>query len=107
MAVVTPTAVREYRPSVERWRSLVCAYDWSCDWALGIVQRESNGDPDAYNYTPIYNAGVENHVVCLFQLASPLHDGYFHGGDWHDPAVCVQAAYELWESSGEAPWRLW
>lgn len=110
--VPTPPLVSDTGPPVvqinapESIRAIVCSpqFSWGCNAALYVVRCESNFHPDSYNYTPIYNNGVENHATGLFQLALPLHSGLLQGGDPYDPYVNTRAAYQLWLGSGWAHW---
>ena len=96
----TPTPVPTATPAprrssggtggVEQWRSLVCAYDWDCEYALLVIKCESNGNADSVNPAGPY--------VGLFQV----HAGY--GGNLYDPAVNIAAAYDLYTRSGWGPW---
>lgn len=85
-------------------RELVCSYDWDCNTAMYIMWRESRGNPRAYNETPVWYRGVENHAVCLFQILLPLHSDKLFG-DWTVPEVCIAAAYSLYSETGD--WRHW
>jgi len=60
-------------------------------------------DPTAWNPTPVYINGVENHATGLFQLLLPLHTWRL-SGDPFDPYVNVQAAHSLWLERG---WWAW
>jgi uncharacterized protein YabE (DUF348 family) len=76
--------------NVERWREVVCSYDWDCDWAMRVIRCESNGNPDAYNPAGPY--------IGLFQI----HESY--GGNLYDPYYNIAAAYDIWSARGTGPW---
>ena len=76
--------------NVERWREVVCSYDWDCEWALRVIRCESNGNPDSVNPAGPY--------VGLFQI----HASY--GGNLHDPYYNIAAAYDIWSARGTGPW---
>jgi len=75
---------------VEQWRTIVCSYDWDCEYALAVIRCESNGNADSYNPAGPY--------IGLFQI----WHGY--GGDLYDPAVNIAAAYAIYSRSGWSPW---
>jgi Transglycosylase SLT domain len=65
-----------------------------------VAGRESHWDPGAQNAS-----GASG----LFQIMLPLHDDLFSAlgvspAAWNDPYWNAQAARELWNSSGIAPW---
>ena len=65
-----------------------------------VAGRESHWDPGAQN-----SSGASG----LFQLMLPMHDDLFSAlgvspDVWSDPYWNAQAARELWDSSGVAPW---
>ncbi len=68
------------------WQTLVCVYDWPCDWALAVVYCESTNDPNAYNSSGPY--------VGLFQILNGSND----------PATNIAQAYAKWKSGGTGHW---
>ena len=67
-----------------------------------VAGRESHWDPGAQN-----GSGASG----LFQIMLPLHDDLFYAlgvppdwWHWASPYWNAQAARELWNSSGIAPW---
>lgn len=65
-----------------------------------VAGRESHWDPGAQN-----SSGASG----LFQIVLPLHDDLFWAlgvspAAWSDPYWGAQAARELWNSAGIAPW---
>jgi len=74
----------------QTWRTLVCSYDWPCEWALAVVDCESTNSPSAYNPAGPY--------IGLFQVWEK------YGGNLYDPEVNVSKAYGLYQSGGSAHW---
>ena len=77
---------------VPDWQSVVCTYDWPCDWAWATIECESSGMIDASSNPP---------YVGLFQIDSQL---YGDMGDLRDPIVNIDAAYTLWARDGGVHW---
>ena len=80
------------------------AFDSAGAWAVicmtEVAGRESHWDPGAQN--PSGASG-------LFQIMLPLHDDLFWAlgvspAAWSDPYWNAQAARELWNAAGIAPW---
>lgn len=71
------------------WRDAVCSYPWSCSEALYIIERESGGNPEAWN--PSGACG-------LFQLLPcPGYDLYTQ----------LEGAYAKWLDGGGSFQRHW
>jgi len=76
----------------------------TAEWFLGIVWRESNGQPDAWNR----GSGCYG----LAQLALPVHAAKFaaRGWDWQttwmDADKNLTIAADIYRMSGRGPWAL-
>ncbi len=73
---------------------------WAVICMTEVAGRESHWDPGAQN-----GSGASG----LFQIMLPLHNDLFYAlgvspAAWGDPYWNAQAARELWNSSGIAPW---
>lgn len=93
-----PTAVMvetrpHWNPDVERWRWLVAAYFpyWAVDEALDVIQHESRGDPNAWNFEGSGACGLFQTLPCAGL----------------DPEANVAAAYIKWLDGGKDFWRHW
>jgi len=71
------------------WGSLVCSYDWDCNWALAVIYCESGGNPNAYNPAGPY--------VGLFQVLDPSVSLF-------DPAANIAEAYYKYQTQGPSAW---
>lgn len=79
-----------YTGSVAR---VVCAYHWSCGVALCIVERESGGDPRAYN--------PSSGAAGWWQWLPDWYRGHF------DPFDPIAATAFAWHRYQEAGWQDW
>ena len=84
-----PGGVRQVAPA-SGWATLVCSYDWPCQWALAVVACESEDNPGAYNPDGPY--------LGLFQV----WEGY--SLNLYDPETNVAVAYGLYSSGGSGHW---
>ncbi len=81
--------------------AIICSYGWDCSTALYVARLESGSD---------FTAGA-NYLGCVgtFQL-HPVHHWRFYQHGWdpytYDIAQNTAIAYELWLTSGWAPWGL-
>ncbi|HEU4749737.1 MAG TPA: transglycosylase SLT domain-containing protein [Acidimicrobiia bacterium] len=100
---------RVFRPSVERWRSLVADYFPAnmVNDALAVIDCESRGSPDAYN--PYSGAsGLFQFIPGTWAVAS-VKAG-FSGASAFEPVPNVASAWWLvsyYESRGKPSWAAW
>ncbi len=99
----SPPAPVQLSSRVERWRPLVEAYfpgDW-VNWALRIIQCESEGDPNAAN--PDSSArGLFQHLGKYWEERSA--DAGWAGADIFDPEANVAVAAYLLRRDGTWHW---
>lgn len=93
-----PTAVMvetrpHWNPDVERWRWLVAAYfpSWAVDEALDVIQHESRGDPNVWNFEGSGACGLLQLLPCVST----------------DPEINIAAGFEKWLDGGMDFWRHW
>lgn len=100
---------RVFRPTVERWRSLVADYFPAnmVNDALAVIDCESRGSPDAYN--PYSGAsGLFQFIPGTWAVAS-VKAG-FSGASAFEPVPNVASAWWLvsyYESRGKPSWAAW
>ncbi|MEX2623457.1 MAG: transglycosylase SLT domain-containing protein [Acidimicrobiia bacterium] len=100
---------RVFRPTVERWRSLVADYFPAnmVNDALAVIDCESRGRPDAYN--PYSGAsGLFQFIPGTWAVAS-VKAGY-SGASAFEPVPNVASAWWLvsyYESRGKPSWAAW
>jgi soluble lytic murein transglycosylase-like protein len=100
---------RTFRPTVERWRSLVAEYFPAnmVDDALAVIDCESRGLPDAYN--PYSGAsGLFQFIPGTWAVAS-VKAG-FGGASAFEPEPNVGSAWWLvsyYQSRGKPSWAAW
>jgi hypothetical protein len=82
--------------------------------ALYITYHENGGhranavyntsDPSKPGYTPPGANALPEYSVGLFQINADAHPDLARRYNLFDPLANVQAAYEIWQASGWAPW---
>ena len=104
-----PAGDRVFRPSVERWRSLVANYFPAnmVDQALAVMDCESRGNPEAYN--PYSGAsGLFQFLPGTWSVISPKAG--FGGASVFEPEPNVGSAWWLvnyYMNQGKHPWTAW
>lgn len=96
-APARPAPAPTYAVGCEHYRKLVSQYSWNVEVAMAVMFAESGCNPAAANW-------ADNHGVCmgsfgLFQISC-------HGGQIHDPASNVAAAWAKYESRRWQPWSV-
>ncbi len=108
-ATTVPPGERNFRPDVERWRSLVAAYFPSelVDQALAVIDCESRGDPEALNpYSGA--AGLFQFLPSTWAVVSPKAG--FAGASPFEPEPNIGSAWWLvnyYLNRGKQPWTAW
>lgn len=114
----TAPASSQFRPDVERWRPLVTTYfggygrGW-VKWALGVIECESRGDPDAKNPNSTAS-GLFQHLARYWGptwRGETIRGGNraaragWPGADIFDPEANIAVAAWLLDVAGPGSWR--
>lgn len=91
------------KESEPEWKDIVEKYfpEDEVDFALLIIEEESNGNPNAVNWRDYHKATNSWGSFGLFQIGS-VHFGSY-GYNWNnrfDPETNVQVAHEVWKTQG-------